>query len=260
MTSDIVENYSQVAQKFYQEEKFGKALEAGKKAIELKQDLEIAYQIVGEVFQKRGNKPAAAQAFAKLGEFWFVRGQFKNASTAYRRATQLQPNFPIYYKDLGNALTHNHIYWYNQEIKQLLMDEGCLDEAITCYQKAIDLGFDSFWIYLYLGDALTARDRFDEAANAYQSALRTKVQTSYPDFVEQYWDSAKVNGPDFVIIGAAKCGTTSLYEYMVEHPQIVQTVKKEIDFFLNFDWGLDWYLSHFPPTPKGKVKFLSGEA
>lgn len=260
MTSNIVENYSKVARDYYQEGKLGPALEACKKAIELKQNLETAYQLMGNILRERGNKETAADTFAKLGELFVSQGKFQRGAGAYRRATKLKPNSPIYHRDLGNALTHNHVYWYNRELKQLLIDEGCLDEAITCYQKAIELGLNTFWINLYLGDALTARERLEEAASAYQTALRYKIQQSYPDFVERYWDSAQINGPDFVIIGAAKCGTTSLYEYMIEHPQLVQTVKKEIDFFLNFDRGLNWYLSHFPPTPKGKVNFLSGEA
>lgn len=37
--------------------------------------------------------------------------------------------------------------------------------------------------------------------------------------------------PNFVIIGAGKAGTTSLYEYLGEHPQIYMSPKKEPRFF-----------------------------
>lgn len=37
--------------------------------------------------------------------------------------------------------------------------------------------------------------------------------------------------PNFVIIGAGKAGTTSLYEYLREHPQIYMSPKKEPRFF-----------------------------
>lgn len=48
--------------------------------------------------------------------------------------------------------------------------------------------------------------------------------------------------PDFLIIGAQKCGTTSLYEYLTQHPQIVSANQKEVHFFdLNYKLGLDWY-------------------
>jgi hypothetical protein len=40
-------------------------------------------------------------------------------------------------------------------------------------------------------------------------------------------------GPDFLIVGAPKCGTTSLYTYLARHPQIFLPVIKEPHFFLH---------------------------
>ncbi|WP_330203117.1 sulfotransferase [Cyanobacterium sp. Dongsha4] len=37
--------------------------------------------------------------------------------------------------------------------------------------------------------------------------------------------------PNFLIIGAAKSGTTSLYKYLNEHPQVFMSPRKEIHFF-----------------------------
>ena len=37
--------------------------------------------------------------------------------------------------------------------------------------------------------------------------------------------------PDFLIIGAARSGTTSLYEYLIQHPSIIPGVGKEVYFF-----------------------------
>lgn len=53
--------------------------------------------------------------------------------------------------------------------------------------------------------------------------------------------------PDFLIIGAQRCGTTSLYKYLVEHPCIVPATKKEVHYFdLNYEKGHLWYRMHFP--------------
>jgi hypothetical protein len=53
--------------------------------------------------------------------------------------------------------------------------------------------------------------------------------------------------PDFLILGAAKSGTTSLFEYLSAHPQVCPPSKKEVCFFaFHFDRGLGWYRSHFP--------------
>ena len=48
----------------------------------------------------------------------------------------------------------------------------------------------------------------------------------------------------FLIIGAQKGGTTSLFEYMRRHPQIQMPANKEISFFdLNYSRGEEWYLA-----------------
>src|SRR5215210_1669165 len=39
--------------------------------------------------------------------------------------------------------------------------------------------------------------------------------------------------PNLFIVGAAKCGTTSLYEYLNEHPDIYMCPVKEPHFFSN---------------------------
>ena len=38
--------------------------------------------------------------------------------------------------------------------------------------------------------------------------------------------------PNFLIVGAAKAGTTSLYEYMRQHPDIFMPEWKELSFFI----------------------------
>jgi hypothetical protein len=82
--------------------------------------------------------------------------------------------------------------------------------------------------------------------------------------------------PNFLIIGAQKAGTTALYYYLAEHPEIVPSTEKELGFFtpeIFADWpehpnhsilctpegaphfvdaaahrrACLWYHSHFPP-------------
>ena len=57
--------------------------------------------------------------------------------------------------------------------------------------------------------------------------------------------------PDFVIAGAARCGTTSLYRYLVEHPLVMAAQIKEVHFVdrrHNLDKGERWYRSWFPTS------------
>lgn len=70
----------------------------------------------------------------------------------------------------------------------------------------------------------------------------------------------KYREPNFLIIGAQKCGTSSLYHNLCQHPRIRPARKKEIHFFDDhYDKGLDWYKSYFPPVKPFKNIF-TGEA
>ena len=68
--------------------------------------------------------------------------------------------------------------------------------------------------------------------------------------------------PDFVIIGAGKCGTTSLYDLLTRHPQVERAALKEPHFFdYNFDKGVGWYRSQFSATRcRDGRRCITGEA
>jgi Sulfotransferase domain len=53
--------------------------------------------------------------------------------------------------------------------------------------------------------------------------------------------------PSFLIIGAQKCGTTSLFNYLLSHPAISRAWVKEIHYFdVYYNKGFPWYQAHFP--------------
>ena len=53
--------------------------------------------------------------------------------------------------------------------------------------------------------------------------------------------------PDYLILGAMKCGTTSLLFYLNQHPQILAAYKKEVRYFsVHYQRGEAWYRAHFP--------------
>lgn len=52
--------------------------------------------------------------------------------------------------------------------------------------------------------------------------------------------------PSFLIVGCERCGTTSLYANICQHPKIFPAYKKEIEFFDRYyDRGIDWYHQQF---------------
>ena len=54
--------------------------------------------------------------------------------------------------------------------------------------------------------------------------------------------------PNTFIIGGQRCGTTSLYRYLTQHPSVTgPSLEKGVHYFdTNFDHDDDWYRSHFP--------------
>ena len=85
------------------------------------------------------------------------------------------------------------------------------------------------------------------------------------DFTSYWRKSLALEGalPDFIIIGAQKCGTTYLYDQIVQHPGVTGARTKEIHFFdAYYRRGLGWYRAFFPRKRAGGAAgdFLTGEA
>lgn len=73
--------------------------------------------------------------------------------------------------------------------------------------------------------------------------------------------------PRVVIVGAAKAGTTSLFNLLSQHPQFIPSTTKEVHFFDNrYRRGEAWYRSHFPTFARlwkrrvAQGKAMTGEA
>ena len=53
--------------------------------------------------------------------------------------------------------------------------------------------------------------------------------------------------PHFILIGAQKSGTSSMFSYLKQHPQIIRPIFKEPYFFdRHYQRGLSWYGCNFP--------------
>lgn len=69
-------------------------------------------------------------------------------------------------------------------------------------------------------------------------------------------DDIKINKEIAVIIGGLKCGTTSLFSYLSEHPQIAASVEKELHHFShpkNYSLGIDYYYSKWNIQPQHRI-------
>jgi Sulfotransferase domain len=67
--------------------------------------------------------------------------------------------------------------------------------------------------------------------------------------------------PGFLIVGAQRCGTTSLFKALMQHPAVKRPFgRKGIHYFdMDYSQGIGWYRSHFPVARPGSLS-LTGES
>ncbi len=185
-------------------------------------------------------------AHYKLGNILLKFQRLNQAAEAYLKAIQLRPEYPWFF--------------FYSNLLNFMIKQGKLQQVLAFFQKVTQENPESIWCYVNLGEILTATGNLDAAIKNYQTASYNKTRQSHPTFVEQNWDLKNTNGPNFIIIGAQKSGTTSLENYIAQHPQVIPAIKKETHFwYRDFDKGINWYLAHFPPIPKSE-NFITGEA
>lgn len=61
----------------------------------------------------------------------------------------------------------------------------------------------------------------------------------------------KTNLPNFLMVGAPKSGTTSLYYYLDQHPDIFMSPVKEPQFFMVSGWDEETFRRQIYPNPPG---------
>ncbi|HEV2809033.1 MAG TPA: sulfotransferase [Acidimicrobiales bacterium] len=66
--------------------------------------------------------------------------------------------------------------------------------------------------------------------------------------------------PHFLVLGAQRCGTSSLYKYLGRHPCIAPSLRKEVGYFTS-SYGEDvgWYRAHFPLEARAKLMAKAGQ-
>ena len=67
--------------------------------------------------------------------------------------------------------------------------------------------------------------------------------------------------PNCLILGAQKRGTSSLFNDLLQHPDVLGSSRKQVHYFdRHYGYGLDWYRSFFPAPPDGETRRIRLEA
>lgn len=182
--------------------------------------------------------------YYQLGKLLRARSYFSEAIIAYCKAIELDPNFKHAYIDL----------------QYIPIAKKQSTKLINFYRQIVTKNPKITIAWGNLGDALTQQDRVSEAIDCYRKGSYQQAIQTYPYLAKLDWQPEKKLAPDFIIAGASKSGTSSIYYYLSRHPQILLSHKKELDFYwTNYKRGIEWYLAHFP-TITDRADFLTGEA
>jgi Sulfotransferase domain len=81
-------------------------------------------------------------------------------------------------------------------------------------------------------------------------------------FAAGYLSAGLRTPPTFIVVGAQRCGTTSLFRALLSHPHILRPVMhKGVNYFdVGWDKSWSWYLSHFPLAAYARRKAAPGRA
>lgn len=100
-------------------------------------------------------------------------------------------------------------------------------------------------------------------------ALVDKLKPVTPTWVRRSVRSARMRVrlstparvlPDFLVLGAQRCGTSSLYKYLGRHPAIAPSLRKEVGYFTSsYAEDVGWYRAHFPLEARAKLMAKSGQ-
>ncbi|MDY6938043.1 MAG: tetratricopeptide repeat protein [Cyanobacteriota bacterium] len=240
-------SYHNIGQVWATQNKIDRAISYYRKAIEISSNLDLFYQSLGAVLNRKGNQTEAAQCYRDAAELLGQQEKTDGAIACYVKAIDIQPE----------VISAQKLYSLSHYAP---LNPSQIERIALSYQKVIEAHPDFLYGYIMLGDMWARQGKVSEASRSYQKAIARKVEIAKPDFVREHGRSGGVREPNFIIIGAMKCGTTSLYEYLAQHPNILPCLEKEVHFFsYKYDRGLDWYRSYFYPVPEGR-KYLNGEA
>lgn len=96
-------------------------------------------------------------------------------------------------------------------------------------------------------------------AGRLEQRVRRRVMNKYREWEIAFYavhrpEARRLTLPDFVVIGARKCGTTWLYENLRAHPELYLAPGKGLEFFnKRFHEGVRFYSRQFAPGI-GKIK------
>ena len=93
-----------------------------------------------------------------------------------------------------------------------------------------------------------------------QTALKTAIKQTWTGAGYLTWRARML--PSFLLVGAQRCGTTTLHLALRAHPQVVlHRLHKGVNYFdVNYARGPEWYRAHFPLQSYARMRTMRADS
>ncbi|HHP7245304.1 MAG TPA: tetratricopeptide repeat protein [Elainellaceae cyanobacterium] len=136
-------------------------------------------------------QPNFAQVYAGVGRIYILQQQWQAAADAFQKTLSHDPRFAEAYWKLGSIAVQVGqrdralMYWYHAlaleprksttdghvRLGNSLFKIGQIDQALTCYRRAIQLDADYAPAYQQMAQVMTHQNRWEDAISIYQHAI-----------------------------------------------------------------------------------------
>lgn len=197
-----------------------------------------------EIYQALGEDRRAIEILESLGkrfESWEGGLAYNRAGNIYYRLGQIGESLSQFVDAVSRG---GRVSWASLNE---VIDEATDDQVRACQEKMhlrlqeSDRNAYFFKFLSLLDSRLGDREAMVEHI---RTGARKRFRSCYPDV--PWIDSNDPLRPSFLVMGAMKSGTTSLFEQLENHPLCLTAMDKELQFFQHKNLDETWYLEHFP--------------
>ncbi len=289
INSQVIEAQLKLGLAYSKKSNWHQAIDIYKKLITINPNCYLAWFGLGEIFRQQNLLKKAIANYRQALKIKpnDVKTFHKLQTCLAQQAPEKYPDYQAYQLALKDEVK-DEIFYY--QLGRKLSKQGLMEAAIDCYLKVVELNPQFLEVYETIYNSILYLDNCDRIIEVYQKTLskypnlliikrhlgkifshqgQIELAIKYNRQIAEVKiklgsiplsNKACLREPNFLIIGAEKCGTSSLYQYIIEHPHVLGAIEKEIHYFTyNFDKGLDWYRSHFSPLAQNS-DYITGEA
>ena len=187
-------------------------------------------------------------AYFYLGQTLLAQGADQHGDEAidmFLKYAERRPNDPAPYQLLRTAT-----------LSKKIVIENCVSRIERLVEKHPD-AYNARWGLAWIKSTLS---QSDEATALFKELSIEYLRVQKPEITAFVDPTHEPLPPSFIIIGPAKSGAMSLFNWISQHPKMTPPVQNEVRFLDRYyECGFDWYESHFPPVSQN-AGVISGEA